>query len=104
VITEYVRYNLVAHEPYALIAAYAEAGKHLVAAPECLAYQLTQCIDDERTFILRIQWESARAHLEVFRAGPHFPPFLALIRPFIPEILEMRHYKVLSTSPSASEE
>ena len=27
-----------------------------------------------------------------FRRGPHFPPFLAAIRPFIGEIEEMRHY------------
>jgi hypothetical protein len=27
-----------------------------------------------------------------FRGGPNFPPFLAAIRPFIPEITEMRHY------------
>ena len=92
-ITEYIRYTLVAHEPVAFIAAFAEAGKHLTAAPECLGYELTQCVDDERTFVLRIQWTSVKDHLESFRSGPHFPPFLALIRPFVPEILEMRHYQ-----------
>ena len=94
-ITEYIRYTLVAHEPAAFIAAYAEAGRHLTASPECLGYELTQCIDDERTFVLRIQWTSAQAHMESFRNGPHFPPFLALIRPFVPEILEMRHYQAM---------
>jgi quinol monooxygenase YgiN len=94
-ITEYIRYTLVAHQPAAFIAAYAEAGRHLAAAPECLAYELTQCADDERSFILRIQWASASAHREGFRTGPNFPPFLALIRPFIPEIAEMRHYHAI---------
>jgi len=41
---------------------------------------------------LRIHWISAAAHLGGFRKGPHFPPFLAAIRPFIAEIAEMRHY------------
>jgi len=91
-INEYIRYTLTNHEPAALIAAYVEAGRHLAAAPECNAYELTQCIEDKRNFILRIHWTSAPAHLQGFRGGEHFPPFLAAIQPFIPEIAEMRHY------------
>ena len=94
-ITEYIRYTLANHEPAALIAAYVEAGRHLAAASECIAYELTQCIDDEKNFILRIHWTSAPAHLQGFRGGEHFPPFLAAIQPFITEIAEMRHYKTV---------
>ncbi len=36
--------------------------------------------------------EYTEAHLQGFRKGPHFPGFLTEIRPFIPEIAEMRHY------------
>ena len=89
---EYIRYSLTQHKPAELIAAYAEAGQHLTAAPECLGYELTQCAEDAGSFILRIDWISAEAHMQGFRKGPHFPPFLALIRPFISEITEMRHY------------
>ena len=94
-ITEYIRYTLANHEPAALIAAYVEAGRHLAAASECIAYELTQCIDDEKNFILRIHWTSAPAHLQGFRGGEHFPPFLAAIQPFITEIAEMRHYETV---------
>ncbi|QUD86160.1 putative quinol monooxygenase [Phenylobacterium montanum] len=90
---EYIRYALQAHDPETLIAAYAEAGRHLAAAPECQGYQLTQCEEEPSSFILRIHWTSTESHLEGFRRGPHFPPFLAAIRPFIPEIAEMRHYR-----------
>ncbi len=90
---EYIRYELKNHGPDALVGAYREAGKHLVAAPECLGYQLTQCADEPNSFILRIHWASAEAHMEDFRRGPHFPPFLAAIGPFVPEIVEMRHYR-----------
>lgn len=91
-IVEYIRYDLKAHRSETLIEAYAQAGVHLQAAPECLGYDLTAATDAPSSMILRILWRSAEAHLEGFRKGPHFSPFLALIRPFIPEIAEMRHY------------
>ncbi len=56
-------------------------------------FELTQCAQDATQFILRIDWVSAEAHMEGFRRGPNFPSFLALIRPFISEIAEMRHYE-----------
>jgi len=90
---EYIRYLLNVHTPDLLIAAYEEAGTHLAAAPECLGYDLSQCTEDANSFILRIHWVSADAHMAGFRRGSHFPPFLAAISPFIPEIAEMRHYR-----------
>jgi quinol monooxygenase YgiN len=92
VTTEYIRYDLVAHEPEELIAAYTTAADSLRAAPECLAFELTQCEEAPRSFILRIEWQSTAAHLQGFRKGANFPPFLAAIKPFIAEIAEMRHY------------
>jgi quinol monooxygenase YgiN len=86
-----VRYVLTTHSPDALIAAYTAASKHLAAAPECLAYDLAQCDEDSRSFILRIHWVSAEAHMEGFRRGRNFPPFFAAIRDFVQEIAEMRH-------------
>lgn len=92
-IVEYIRYELKSHTPQELIAAYEKAGAHLGAAPECLSYDLAQCIDAPDNLILRIHWISTEAHMQTFRKGPNFPPFLALIRPFVGEIAEMRHYQ-----------
>lgn len=92
-IVEYIRYTLTTHAPDELIAAYARAGTHLDAAPECLDFDLAQCEEEPASLILRISWTSAEDHMKGFRGGPHFPPFLAEIRPFIPEIAEMRHYR-----------
>lgn len=97
-VVEYIRYALKDHTLDALITAYSAAGQHLQTAPECLAYELTICADAPDQAILRINWESPQAHLERFRAGPNFPPFLALVRPFIAEIAEMRHYTPTSVS------
>lgn len=91
-IVEYIRYDLKAHAPQTLIDAYARAAEHLRAAPECLGYHLAQRTDEPSQLILRIHWTSADDHMRTFRGGPHFPPFLAEIRPFIGEIAEMKHY------------
>ena len=94
---EYIRYALIDHDPDSLVTAYREGGRHLAAAPECLGYELTQCTEDANSFILRIHWVSIDAHMNGFRRGPHFPACLAAIRPFIPEIAEMRHYRPTGT-------
>ncbi len=99
-IVEYVRYAL-AHRPEDLIEAYRDGGRQLDAAPECLDYELTQCADNAKSVIVRIRWQSAEAHMDGFRRGPHFPSFLKAVRPFAAEIVEMRHYVVRFASTAA---
>ncbi|QAY75797.1 putative quinol monooxygenase [Sphingosinicella sp. BN140058] len=92
-IVEYIRYALTKHQPDQLADAYATAAEHLDLSPHCIDYELTQCADDANSFILRIRWQSAEAHMQGFRRSAHFPPFLDAIRPFVGEIVEMRHYR-----------
>jgi len=92
---EYVRYTVAdAARGAELLSAYERAAKLLEAAPECLAYELAQCEEEPTSWILRIEWTSTEAHLQGFRKGPHFPPFLQEIRGFVKEITEMRHYRL----------
>jgi quinol monooxygenase YgiN len=94
-VVEYIRYTLTEQaRGDVLQRAYATATKQLDAAPECVAYELTQCEEDSKSWILRIEWQSTEAHLQGFRKGPHFPAFLEAIRGFMPEIAEMRHYRL----------
>ena len=93
-IVEYIRYELDKHSTEELLDAYRAAALHLREAPECLGYELTVRDDAPPACVLRITWRSAEAHMAQFRRGPHFPPFLDLIRPFIGEIAEMKHYGV----------
>jgi len=93
---EYIRYELAAHQPDDLVRAYTIAADALRAAPECMAFELAQCEEAPHSFVLRIEWQSTDAHLQGFRKGPQFPPFLAAIKPFIAEIAEMRHYSPTS--------
>ena len=85
-----------------LVKAYADAAKYLAAAPECVDYELCRCAEEPACFVLRIRWLSAEAHMKGFRSGPNFPPFLAAIRPFVPEIAEMRHYELTSVVGAGS--
>jgi len=99
-IVEYIRYAIAAEKAASFEAAYAAAQIHLRAAPECLAYELSRCTEDSTQYVLRIEWSSADGHVQGFRKGENFPPFLAIIRPFIPDILEMRHYAPTGISSS----
>jgi quinol monooxygenase YgiN len=90
-IVEYIRYEVA--DAAALLEAYGRAAESLRSSPHCLGYQLARCTEAPGTFTLRILWDSAEGHLEGFRKGPDFPPFLAAVRPFMPEIKEMRHYE-----------
>ncbi len=92
-IVEYVRYQLPAFDP-ALEEAYRRAGAHLAAAPECHGYELTRASDTPGRYVVRITWASAEAHREGFRKGPHFPPFFALVQPYVSSIVEMARYEL----------
>lgn len=89
---EYIRYTIPTERTETFLAAWRAASEHLKAAPECLAFELARCEEAPDTFILRIEWTSTAGHTQGFRGGPHFRPFLQLIRAFMPNIAEMRHY------------
>jgi quinol monooxygenase YgiN len=92
-IVEYIRYETANDQVNQLLDAYRLASKHLDAAPECLRYEVAQGVEEPRMVIVRIEWTSVEAHERSFRRGPHFPPFLELVRPFISMIREMKHYR-----------
>jgi quinol monooxygenase YgiN len=90
---EYIRYRLPSDKVSEFRAAYERAGESLRASPVCLGYELSVCSEEEGVFILRIEWTSKDDHLNGFRKSAQFPPFLAEIRPYVPNIEEMRHYE-----------
>jgi quinol monooxygenase YgiN len=90
---EYIRYRLPAEQVHTFRAAYERAAESLRASPVCLGYELAACSEEEGVFILRIEWTSKDDHLNGFRKSPQFPPFLAEIRSYVPNIEEMRHYE-----------
>jgi quinol monooxygenase YgiN len=90
---EYIRYRLPADKVNEFHAAYERAAESLRASPVCLGYELAACSEEQGVFILRIEWTSQDDHLNGFRKSAQFPPFLSHIRPYVPNIEEMRHYE-----------
>jgi quinol monooxygenase YgiN len=91
---EYIRYAIDEARTDAFQSAYAEAEAALTASPHCLGYELSRCVEDPTSHILRIEWDSLDGHLKGFRGSDEFRVFLRHVQPFIGDIQEMRHYDV----------
>lgn len=89
---EYIRYRIPAATAAEFESAYTRAAEQLAAAEQCVDYELSRCDEEPESYILRIVWTSVDDHLEGFRGGERFPPFLTAIKPYTPNIEEMRHY------------
>jgi quinol monooxygenase YgiN len=95
-IIEYIRYSIAEADRVTFEAAYPLAQAALTRSPHCLAYELSHCIEDRGSYVLRIEWDSAEGHLKGFRSSTEFREFLAHVRPFVGAITEMRHYEITS--------
>jgi quinol monooxygenase YgiN len=93
-IVEYTRYTIPQDRREAFEAAYADAQDALAGSEHCLAYELSRCVEDPTSYVLRIEWDSGDGHLQGFRRSPQFESFFAAVRPYVNEIEEMRHYDV----------
>jgi hemoglobin len=102
-IVEYIRYAIDPQRADAFRQAYADASVILQADPRCLSYEVAQGLEEPADFVVRIEWESLEAHLDGFRKDPAFDRFFLLVRPYVEDIEEMRHYEVRTTSPGLPE-
>jgi hemoglobin len=91
-IVEYIRYQIPIDQSDAFEAAYARAAVPLSRAPQCVDYELSRCVDERESYVLRITWTSATDHMSGFRGSANFTDFLGAIGPYVPMIKEMRHY------------
>jgi quinol monooxygenase YgiN len=92
-VIEYVRYKIPADKADEFVAAYATAGEALRKSSHCLGFELSRCMEEPTSFILRIEWDSVEGHMEGFRKSPEFRAFFASVRPFVGQLEEMRHYE-----------
>jgi hemoglobin len=91
-ITEYIRYKIQSEKVVQFIEDYKKAAVPLATSPYCKDIDLTQCAEEETDFILRIVWTSATDHVDKFRKSDEFAAFFSHIKPYLQNILEMRHY------------
>jgi len=90
-IVEYIRYKVSKADEFE--AAYRQAVLPLEKSPWCLNYELSSCVEEPGTYILRIDWTSAEDHLQKFRNSEQFREFFTAIKPYVSNIEEMRHYQ-----------
>lgn len=92
-VPEILRYRISADQAEAFERDYAAAGGALAQSPNCLGYELLRSDKDPELYLLTILWDSVEGHLEQFRASEVFKAFFAHIRAWLPNLLEMEHYR-----------
>lgn len=93
-IVEYIRYAIDEPRQASFQSAYEQAADALDGSEHCVDYELSRCVDDPGSFILRIGWDSVEGHMQGFRQSTAFREFFQAIRPYVHDISEMRHYVV----------
>jgi quinol monooxygenase YgiN len=95
-VVEYIRYKVPSTDTQAFEKAYATAGDILGTSEHCLRYELSRCVDEPGCYVVRIEWDSIDGHMQGFRHSDVFQRFFAVVRPYVNQIEEMRHYEILS--------
>lgn len=93
-VLEVIRYLISDRKEAQFEADYAQAAKILEASPFCLNYELARSQKEPNRYLLLIEWESAKAHLEGFRQSAAFKDFFALVKPYFQMLEEMEHYEL----------
>ena len=101
-VVEYIRYRIDADRREAFERAYSKAAASLDASPHCLAYEIARGVEDPKTYVVRIEWDSVEGHEQGFRKSSDFGEFFSAVKPFFDDIEEMRHYQSLLDDSGAN--
>jgi heme-degrading monooxygenase HmoA len=100
VIVEYIRYQIPEEQETAFRDAYAGGQVSLHKSPHCLGWEVTRCVEEPTSWVVRIEWDSVEGHVNGFRKSAEFGSFLTHVRPFVANIQEMRHYELIGIASS----
>lgn len=92
---EVIRYIIPPDEHESFEETYKQAGKYLKESEFCLGYQLINGNEEPDNYIVLIRWNSMEEHLNGFRKSADFMPFFNLVKPFLNNIQEMKHYDIV---------
>jgi quinol monooxygenase YgiN len=90
--TEVIRYKVPAGQASAFEQAYKETEPILQNSSHCLGYRLIRSVEEPENWILLLSWDSVEGHEQGFRKEPGFRQFFGLVRPFLDQVQEMKHY------------
>lgn len=96
-VIEYIRYQIPAEQQAAFTRAYRSASDELASSHHCIAFEISQGVEEPDHFTVRIEWDSVEGHEKGFRGGESFASFFGKVQPFFTNILEMKHYDVITT-------
>jgi len=101
-VIEYIRYQVPREHHAEFLEAYRAANDDLGASTHCIRYEVNQGVEEPDNFIVRIEWDSLEGHEKGFRTGAQFASFFARVKPFFPNIREMKHYQLMQDSRKTS--
>lgn len=92
--TEVIRYKIPADQASAFEEAYHKAEPILQDSRHCLGYRLLRGVEEPENWILLLFWDSVEGHEQGFRQEKGFRAFFGLVKPFLGQVQEMKHYNV----------
>ena len=90
--TEVIRYKIPASQAEAFERAYQQTEPVLQQSRHCLGYRLLRGVEEPQNSILLLHWDSLEGHDQGFRKEKEFSEFFNLVRPFLNQVQEMKHY------------
>lgn len=90
--TEIIRYRISTENAQLFEHAYQKAELILQNSKHCLGYRLLRGIEEPQNWILILEWDSVEGHEQGFRKESAFLDFFNLVKPFLQQIQEMKHY------------
>ena len=92
--TEVIRYKIAADQAATFEEAYRKAEPILRDSSHCLGYRLLRGVEEQENWILLLFWDSVEGHEQGFRQEKGFRAFFDLVKPFLDQAQEMKHYNV----------
>jgi len=96
--TEVIRYKVPAGQAAAFEEAYRKTELILQNSSHCLGYRLLRGVEEPENWILLLTWDSVEGHEKGFRQEPGFRQFFGLVKPFLNQMQEMKHYNTTAMS------
>ena len=76
--------------------AFSTAKKIISAVPGYIDHKLKRCMERPSRYLLLVNWETLRDHVEGFRESPEYQQWKALLHHFYDPFPQVEHYQDLS--------
>jgi quinol monooxygenase YgiN len=90
--TEVIRYNIPSDQVSTFEEAYRKAEPILQNSNHCLGYRLLRGVEEPDNWILLLIWDSVAGHEKGFREEKGVRAFFGLVKLFLGQVQEMKHY------------